>query len=82
MKEEKHPTKEAFDTTAFTQLFFGPGGRQTGAIFLAFRIPGNHCYRAQSGMNPGDELQAPIGGIQANKARADLIQMHGHAKSG
>ncbi len=28
-------------------------------------------------MNPGNELQPPIGSIQAYKARADLIHMHG-----
>ena len=77
MEEEKNAAKEAFDTTPFGQLLFGPGGWQTGAIFLAFGIPGDHGYRAQGGMNPNDELQAPIGGIQTNKARADRIQMHG-----
>ena len=77
MEEEKNATKEPFDTTPFAQLLFGPCGRQTGAIFLAFGIPGDHGYRAQGGMNPSDELQTPIGGIQANKARADRIQMHG-----
>ena len=51
------------------------GGRQE-RLRCAFRIPGNHCYRAQSSVNPGDELQAPVGGIQANKARMDLIQLH------
>ena len=77
MEEEKNAAKEAFDATAFAQLLFGPRGRQTRAIFLAFGIPGDHGYRTQGGMNPSDELQAPIGGIQTNKARADCIQMHG-----
>ena len=63
MEEEKNATKEPFDATPFAQLLFGPRGRQTGAIFLAFGIPGNHGYRAQGGMNPSDELQATIGSI-------------------
>jgi hypothetical protein len=39
MEEEKHAPKEAFDATAFAQLLFGPGGKQTGTVFLAFGIP-------------------------------------------
>jgi hypothetical protein len=42
MEKEKNATKEPFDTTPFAQLLFGPCGRQTGAIFLAFGIPGDH----------------------------------------
>jgi hypothetical protein len=63
MEEEKNATKEPFDPTPFTQLLFGPRGRQTGAIFLTFGVPGDHGYRAQGGMNLSDELQAPIGSI-------------------
>ena len=55
VKEEKDTAKEAFDGTAFAQFLFGPGGRQAGAIFLAFGIPGNDCDRTQNGVNPGDE---------------------------
>src|SRR5260370_19979637 len=76
VKEEKHAAKEAFNGTAFAQFFFGPGGRQTGAIFLAFGVPRNDRHRTQDPVNPGDETQAPISGIQTYHARADAIQMH------
>ena len=55
MKEEEDATKEAFDGAAFAQFLFGPGGRQTGAIFLPFGIPGDDGDRAQDRMDPGDE---------------------------
>ncbi len=45
VKEEKNAAKEAFDGAAFAQLLFRPGGRQTGAVFLAFGIPGNDGHR-------------------------------------
>ena len=64
MEEEKNATKEPFDPTPFAQLLFGPCGRQTGAIFLAFGMEGgSRLLRAIRGMNPGDEFQTPIGGI-------------------
>src|SRR5260370_33637874 len=31
----------------------------------------------QGGMDPADEAQPPVGSIQADEARADLIQPHG-----
>ena len=40
MKEEKNAAEEAFDGAAFAQLLFRPGGRQTGAVFLAFGMEG------------------------------------------
>jgi hypothetical protein len=61
MEEEKHTIKEAFDATAFAQLLFGPSGRQTGTVFLAFGIPRDNRDGTQNPMNPGDETQAPIG---------------------
>ena len=76
MEEEKNATKEPFDTTPFAQLLLGPRGRQTGAIFLAFGIPGDHGHRMQGGVDPGDEAQTPIGGVQADDARADGIEAH------
>src|SRR6266849_6106243 len=75
VQEEKNATKEALNGTAFAQFFFGPGGRQTGAVFLAFRIPRDDRNSAQGRMNPGDEVQPPIGGIQTDHPWADVIQM-------
>jgi hypothetical protein len=78
MKEQKDAPKETLNGTA------------AGPIFLSSRWEANRSDfsgvwdssespppRAIRGMNPGDELQAAIGGIQAKKARADLIQLHG-----
>ncbi len=31
----------------------------------------------QGGVDPGNETQPPIGGIQANEARADRVEAHG-----
>src|SRR6266487_4892357 len=82
MKEEEDPAKEAFDGTAFAQFLFGPGGRQTGAIFLSFGVPRDDGYCAQKRMDPADEAQTPIGGIQADDARADVIETHGPFQQG
>jgi hypothetical protein len=76
MEEEKNAAKEALDATAFAQLLFGPSGRQTRAFFLAFGIPGDHGNRSQNRVNPGNKAQTPIGSIQADHTRTDLIQMH------
>src|SRR5436309_15094247 len=76
MKEEEDAAKEAFDGTTFAQFLFGPGGRQTGAIFLPFGVPRDDSYCAQDRMDRGGEAQTPIGGIHADNTRADLIETH------
>src|SRR6266704_3001385 len=63
MKKEEDAAKEAFDRTAFAEFLFGPSGRQARAVFLALG-------------DPSDEAQAPIGGIQADDARADGVEAH------
>ena len=70
MKEEENATKEAFNGTAFAQFLFGPGRWQTGAILLALGIPGDDGDGSQRGVDPVDELQAPLACIQADDARA------------
>ncbi len=64
MKEKKNAAKETFNGTAFAQLFacLQVGGKQE-RLRCAFGVPGNDCHCAQDGMNPGDELQPPVGGI-------------------
>jgi hypothetical protein len=39
-KKQKNAAKEAFNGAALAQLLFRPGGRQTGAVFLAFGVEG------------------------------------------
>ena len=55
MKEEKDAAKEALDAAAFAQFRFRPGGRQAGAVLLAFGVPGYDGYSAKRGMDPADE---------------------------
>ena len=74
VKEQENAAKEAFDGTALAQFGFGPGGRQAGAILLTFRIPGDDGGGMESLMDPGNEAQAPVGGVQTDDARMDLIE--------
>ncbi len=76
MKEEEDAAKEAFDATTFAQFLFGPSGRQTGAILLPLGVPGDDGHSTQGGMDPGDEAQPPIGSIQTDHARANLVETH------
>src|SRR5437660_700232 len=82
MKEEEDPAKEAFNGTAFAQFPFGPGGWQTGAILLSLGIPGNHRNGSQRGVDPVDELKAPVAGIQADDAWANGVEAHGQFQQG
>src|SRR5260221_1623077 len=82
VKKEEHAAKEAFDGAAFAEFFFSPGGRKAGAVFLSFGIPGNDGNCAQDRMDPDDEAKTPVGGIQADDARVDLIQAHGPFQEG
>jgi hypothetical protein len=68
-KEEEHTTKEAFDGGTLAQFFGCPSGRQTGAILLILGVLGNHRNGSQAGMDPVNELQAPIARLQPNDAR-------------
>ena len=77
MKEQEDAAKEAFDGTALAEFFFGPGGWQARAVLLPLGIPGNDGDRVQGDVNPGDESQAPIGGVQADDTRADGVEAHG-----
>jgi hypothetical protein len=43
---------------------------------LPLGIPGNDGGGMQGSVDPTDEAQAPLGGIQAHEARADLIGTH------
>ena len=77
MKEEEDTAKEAFNRTAFAQFLFGPGGWQTGAVLLSLGIPRNDRHGSQRGVDPVDELKAPIGGIQADDAWTKAIETDG-----
>ena len=74
MKKEKDATKETFNGTAFAQFLFGPRRRQTGAVLLSLGVPGHDGDGSQTGVNPMDQLKAPIAGIQADNTRMDLVE--------
>ena len=40
-------------------------------------VPRDDGDRMQGGMDPGDKPQSPIGGVQADNARANGIEAHG-----
>ena len=65
------------DATTLAEFFSGPGGRQTGAIFLVFGIPrDDDSDSTKHSMNPGNEAQTSIGCVQTDDPRPDLIQTH------
>lgn len=73
-KEEENPAKEAFDRGPLAQFFLGPSWGQAGALLLAFGVPGHKRYGSQAGMDPVDQLQAPIGSIQADDAGMQVVE--------
>ena len=75
MKEEKHATKEAFDTAAFAKFFPGPARWQAGPLLLVFGIPRDDRDGTKHAMNPGNETQAPIGGVSAHDPGTDAIEV-------
>src|SRR6266567_2015434 len=76
-KEEEDAAKEAFNGTAFAQFRFRPRWRQARAVLLSLGIPGNNGDSSQRGMDPMDELQAPIARIQADDAWTDGVEANG-----
>jgi hypothetical protein len=77
-EEEEDPAKEAFNGTAFAQFVFGPSGRQTRAVLLSSADSKEpRQWPAIRGVDPVDQLKAPVGGIQANDARAKVIETNG-----
>jgi hypothetical protein len=52
------------------------GGKQD-RFFCRVPVPRDDGDRVERGMDPGDEPQAPIGGVQADDAGADLRETHG-----
>jgi hypothetical protein len=75
-KEEEDAPEEAFNTGAFAQLVCCPGWWQAGPVLVSFGIPRDDSDGSQGGVDPGDEAQAPIGGVQADHARTPVIETH------
>jgi hypothetical protein len=77
VKEEKHAPKEVLDAAAFAKLFFRPSRRQTGTVLLILGGPRNTGHGPKHTMNPGNEVQAPRGGIESDDTGTNLIKTHG-----
>ena len=82
MKKEKNATKEALDSTTFAQFFSGPGWGQAGAVLAVLGIVGDDGHCPKHSMNPGYEVQTPIGGIQADDPRMDVIDLPSPCQQG
>ena len=82
MKKEKNAAKEALDSTAFAQFFSGPGWGQAGAVLAVLGIVGDDGHCPKHSMNPGNQTQAPIGGIQADDPGTDVIELFGPCQQG
>ena len=52
------------------------GGKQE-RFFWRVPVPGDDRDRVEARVDPGNEAQAPIGGVQADDARAELVETHG-----
>ena len=49
---------------------------------MALGIPGNHRNGSQRGVDPVNELKAPIAGIQADDAWANTVEADGQFQQG
>jgi hypothetical protein len=76
-EQAEDAAKEALDAGALAEFFGGPGGRQTGAILLSLRIPGDDGHRPERRVDPGNEASAPVASVEPNDARAQPIEAHG-----
>lgn len=81
-EQAEDAAKEALDGGAFPQLLDGPSGWQTGPVLRSLGIPGDNGYRSERRMDPGDQAETPIAGIQPNDAGAQPIEAHGSGEQG
>jgi hypothetical protein len=61
--------------------FVQVGGRQE-RFFWRVPVPGDDGHGAQRGMDPVDQVQAPIGRIQPDDARTQPVEAHGPFEQG
>jgi hypothetical protein len=76
-EEDQDAAEEAFDASPFAQLLGSLGRWQPISPLLPLRIPRDHCCRAQGRMDPRDERESPVAGIQANASWTDLEEATG-----
>src|SRR6266576_5574304 len=81
-KREKREASEAFDGTALAKFFSGPGWGQAGAVLLVLGVPRHNGHSPKDPMNPSNQTQAPIGRVQTDDPRTDLIELFGPRQQG
>jgi hypothetical protein len=77
VKKEENPAKEAFNATSFAKFFPGPSGRQAGVLLAVLGIVGHNGHGPKHSMDPSNQAQAPIGCIQTNNPRLDVVKVPG-----
>jgi hypothetical protein len=73
-EQAEDAAEEALNAGTFAEFRGGLGGWQTGAVLLAFGVPGDDGDRAQYGVDPVNQVQSPVARIQADDARAHSIE--------
>ena len=73
-KEQEDAAEEALDAAALAQLGFGPGGREAGEVFGSLGVEGDDAGGSQGGVDPLNQREPPIGGVEAHHARAQMIE--------
>ena len=77
-REDQHAAKEALAPAAFAQLVGGPVGGSPSRRFWRWGLQALlACAPNVVGRDPGDQLAAPLGRIQADDARAQLQAVDG-----
>jgi hypothetical protein len=76
-EEDQDAAEEALDAGALASFRGGPGRRQPVPLLLALGVPWDHSRGAQHGVDPGNEAQAPVAGIQAHDSWAQGEQTDG-----
>ena len=73
-EEAEDAPEDAPDAPPIAEFRQGLGRREAIAVLLLLGIPGDDRDRAEGGVVPADELQAPVGGIHADDARAQAVE--------
>jgi len=74
VEEEKDAAEEALNAAALAEILAGPGRWEAGAFPGTLGIPGDDGGGAEGGVDPGDESEAPVGGIEADDAGATIVE--------
>src|SRR5579883_76722 len=79
-EDAEEAPEEALDGAAFGQFGSGPGRGEAGAVFGALGVKRDDGDRPQGGVDPSDQRQAPVSGVQADDAGAQGVERDGGAQ--